>query len=140
MALPGSLHEAIMRWLSALFLLILSAAAPSSIAWAADVIWPDLPKTCFVKGRPATAADVRLHCAVFVPMSEGRAIGKPLPIAIPQYAYHLNKKTGHKTPVIVVQAESAMGMKMVGMRIVGTKQSMVDTLDSLQLLGTEKPH
>ncbi len=123
-----------LRWFPALFLLLVSAAA-----LAGDIAWPNLSDTCFVKGRPANADDVKDHCAVFVAMSEGKSVGKPLHVAIPQYAYHVDKKTGEKTPVILIQAEDAMGMKMAGFIVVGPNNMMVDLMDSLQLLGTKKP-
>jgi hypothetical protein len=123
------------RWLIAAFLLTLSMAAQ-----AGSDAWPDLPQTCFVSGRPATVADVKAGCAVFVATSNGKPVGKPLDIEIPQYAMHTDKKTGKKTRVIVIQAEEAQGMKLVGYRIAGSRRKVVDVLDSLQLLGADKPH
>ncbi len=122
------------RWLSAAFLLTVCMAAQ-----AGGDAWPDLPRACFVSGRPATVADVKAGCAVFVATSNGKPVGKPLDIEIPQYAIHTDRKTGKKSRVIVIQAEEAEGMKVVGYKIVGTRRKVVDMLDSLVLLGAEKP-
>lgn len=131
-----SMREALMtRWLIAAFVLTVSMAAQ-----AGGDAWPVLPQTCFVSGRPATVADVKAGCAVFVATSNGRPVGKPLDIEIPQYAIHTDRKTGNKTRVIVIQAEEAEGMKVVGYEIVGTRRKVVDVLASLVLLGSEKPH
>lgn len=128
-----------MRWLASCSLLTLSLAMLAPAALAGDIEWPDLPQTCYVKGRAGDASDVREHCAAFVATSkDGKAIGKPLKIVVPQYAYHIDPKTKKKTPVIVLQAENAMGIPIVGFEIVGGGM-MVDTLNSLQLLGTKKP-
>lgn len=121
------------RWLTAAVLVTLSAVALGGT-------WPDLPKTCYVSGRAATVADVKAGCAVFVASSNGKLIGKPLDIEIPQYAIHTDKKTGRKTRVIIIQAESAQGMKLVGYRAIGSKRKAVDSLGSLRLLGGNKPH
>jgi len=122
------------RWLIAAFLLTVCMAAQ-----AGNDAWPDLPQTCFVSGRAATVADVKAGCAVFVATSNGRPVGKPLDIEIPQYAIHTDRKTGKKARVIVIQAEEAQGMKLVGYRIAGTRRKVVDVLDSLVLLGADKP-
>lgn len=123
-----------MRRLAALFLLIFAPAA-----LAGDIDWPDLPPSCYVKGRAGNASDVRLHCAAFVATGkDGKPIGKPLKVVVPQYAYHIDPKTKKKTPVILLQAEDAMGIPIAGFQVVGGGM-MVDTLNSLQLLGTRKP-
>lgn len=111
----------------------------SLAAHAGGIPWPPLPKKCFVRGRPATQADVKKGCAVFVAMANGKIVGKPLNIAIPQYAYEIDKETHTKTPVIVIQAEEGLGIKMAGVILVGTHRRLVDLLSSLQLLGTNKP-
>lgn len=123
------------RWLTAAFLSLLSGAA-----LAGGQAWPDLPRTCYVSGRAATVADVKAGCAVFVASSNGKLIGKPLNIEIPQYAIHVDKKTGKKTRVIVIQAETAQGLKLVGYKDVGSRKRVVDSLGSLRLLGSKRPH
>lgn len=124
----------------ALLLTLLSTAALSTAAMAAGQAWPALANVCYVSGRAAKVADVKAGCAVFVASSNGKPIGKPLDIEIPQYAIHTDKKTGKQTRVIVIQAEEAQGMKLVGFRIVGSKRKVVDVLGSLKLLGGETPH
>ena len=108
-------------------------------ARAGNIPWPALPKTCFVKGRPATRADVKRGCAAFVAMANGKPVGKPLDIAIPQYAYEIDKEAHAKTPVVVIQAEQGLGIKMAGVTLVGSHRRLVELMSSLQLLGTNKP-
>lgn len=71
--------------------------------------------------------------------ANGKEVGRALNIAIPQYAYEIDKETGTKTPVIVIQAEEGMGIRMAGYFIVGSDRKVVDLLSTLQLLGTKKP-
>jgi hypothetical protein len=99
--------------------------------------WPELPKTGFISGRPASEKDVADGNAIFVAKANDRYIGMPLNIVIPQYAYHV-EQGGQKTPVIVVQAEEANGIKIVGLRDFEGKESAA-TLGELQLLGTKPP-
>ena len=66
----------------------------------------------------------------------GLSVGKPLKIAIPQYAYY--REGGKRTPAIVVQAEEAQGIKMVGARLADGK-GVVDLLENFQLLGKVPP-
>ena len=101
-------------------------------------MWPELPKKGFVSGRPATQDDIDTGNAVFVLESAGKAIGKSLDITIPQYAFHVDKKTGERTPGIIIQAEQARGNKIVGMRtFYGTE--IAGLLGEYELLGTERP-
>lgn len=99
-------------------------------------LWPPLPQQGFIAGRTATRADVAAGRAVFSAESGGVSAGKPLKIAIPQYAYH--KEGGKRTPVIVVQAEEAQGLQLVGVRLANGK-SLVLPLKSVQLLGKTPP-
>jgi hypothetical protein len=98
--------------------------------------WPPLPKQGFIAGRTATRADVAAGRAVFSAESSGVAAGKPLKIAIPQYAYY--KEGDKRTPVIVVQAEEAQGLMLVGVRLANGK-SLILPLKSIQLLGKTPP-
>lgn len=119
------------KWLSLFsFLTTFSAGA------SAQDSWPPLPDKGFVVGRPATLEDIKAGNAVFVASEDGRSIGKPLDIIIPQYAYL--KSEGLKIPVILVQAEEAKGMKMVGARDF-SGQAHVANLQEFQLLGLT-PH
>lgn len=130
-----------MRWIPALLLLLLPPLTvhAGSPVDAGQIDWPDLPTTCFVKGRPATPADVKKGCAAFVATANGKDVGKPLNIAIPQYAYQIDKETHTRTPVILIQAEEGLGIKMAGYTIVGSDKRVVDLLSSLELLGSKKP-
>jgi hypothetical protein len=101
-------------------------------------MWPELPKEGFICGRPATNDDIDKGNAVFVLEASGKVIGQPLDITIPQYAYHVDKKTGKRTPGIIIQAEQAQGNKIIGMRTFhGTE--MAGLLGEYELLGVEKP-
>ena len=109
-----------------------------TVVVAANFVWPDLPKK-FIKGRPATEADVASGHAAFAMKSEGKIIGKPINIVIPQYAYHNNEKNGKKTPVIIIQAEEGSGIRAVGYQVIGSKSYAVALLREMQLLGKKKP-
>ena len=82
---------------------------------AQTVTWPSLPSDGYIRGRPATEADIEAGRAVFVAADGDRVIGRPLPITIPQYAYFLDE--GKRVPAIVVQAEEARGRKLLGARL-----------------------
>lgn len=97
--------------------------------------WPPLPEQKFVAGRAATRADVAAGRAVFSAETGGVLVGKPLKIAIPQYAYY--KEGGRRTPAIVVQAEEAQGLQLVGARLANGKS--VVPLENIQLLGKVPP-
>jgi hypothetical protein len=99
--------------------------------------WPPLPTTGFVSGRAATNQDVADGNAVFVLKVYGAAVGKPLDITVPQYAY-LMSKGGNPVPVIVIQAETYRGLKLIGIRDLAGKTSAVREAD-LQLWGTTAP-
>src|SRR5262249_46239678 len=91
--------------------LLLGAAVARPIvapAYAQADVWPPLPKQEFVAGRAATRADIVAGRAAFVAESGGVAVGKPLKITVPQYAYH-KEEGGKRTPVIIIQAEEAQG-------------------------------
>jgi hypothetical protein len=98
--------------------------------------WPPLPKQEFVTGRTATRADVTAGKAVFVAEVGGVSVGKPIPIAIPQYAYYM--EDGKNKPAIVIQAEEARGLRLVGLRLTNGK-GLILPLHSVQLLGKTPP-
>ena len=121
-------------------LLLLGAAATRPIvapAHAQADAWPPLPRQEFVAGRAATRADILAGRAAFVAESGGLAVGKPLKITIPQYAYH-KEEGGKKTPVVIIQAEEAQGLKLVGVRLANGKSGILP-LHSVQLLGRTPP-
>ena len=98
--------------------------------------WPSLPSQGFITGRAATQADVNAGKAAFVAQVGNTIIGKPLPIAIPQYAYFTDG--ANKVPVIIIQAEEAQGQKLIGARRAnGT--DVVGVLTDFELLGNVRP-
>jgi len=105
---------------------------------AESITWPDLPKTCFVSGRPATSLDVDAGCAAFLINGKGQAAGTPNKLEIPQYARHVDEATGKETPVILIQAEENGEIKAVGYKELGTDQLGAALLREVRLLGTTK--
>jgi hypothetical protein len=101
----------------------------------ASAPWPPLPTTGFLAGRAATKQDVRDGNAAFVAETEGKGVGVPLTIQIPQYALHVDVDSGAETRVILIQAEHAGGIDMVGYRILATGGDGVGTLPEFKLLG-----
>ena len=106
---------------------------------ASDVVWPELPKDCFVRSRPATQADAKRGCAAFVIEKAGVPGGTPLDIQIPQYAWHVDQASGKRTAVILIQAEENSGIKAVGYRELGSSSLGAALLSEMVLLGTDKP-
>ena len=113
---------------------ILGIACGSALAQPAK--WPSLPSRGFVTGRPATLADVAAGNAAFAAEVKGKSNGKPIRVAIPQYAYFKDGK--QRVPVIVIQAEEAQGRKLVGARTTDGKY-VVGLITDFELLGTETP-
>jgi hypothetical protein len=117
---------------AAVAIVLLGVAA--AIGTVAAQGWPALPTTGFVTGRAAVAADVEMGNAIFVGTKQGKAIGKPIAIAIPQYGV----LTVPNLPVIVVQAEEVDGEKLYGTRDFQGGEYVVKG-EHLKLLGTRKP-
>jgi hypothetical protein len=115
---------------------VLLLSTVGSHADAQSTMWPPLPKQGFVVGRAATQADIAAGNAAFVAAVGGVTIGKPLPLAIPQYAYYRNGTD--KIPVVVIQAEEAQGKKLIGARLV-TGEEVVGLISDFELLGTDRP-
>jgi hypothetical protein len=118
---------------------VVSSLASWSVCAESAITWPDLPKACFVSGRPATQRDVKGGCAAFLIGGPDMSTGTPLPIAIPQYAWHVDQATGKKTPVILMQAEEKSGIRAVGYKDIQTSTLGAALLSEMQLLGTKKP-
>ena len=112
-----------------------SPSAPSSAVPA----WPPLPTSGFLSGRAATLRDAQEGTAVFVAESNGRSLGTPLAIDVPQYALLTSRKTGRKIRVIVIQAERAAGTDTVGYLDLETGLKGVTTLPEIALLGRKPP-
>ena len=105
-------------------------------ALAAPTQWPDLARVGHVSGRVATNDDVQAGNAAFAIQNSD---SKPIRVTIPQYAIYLDRDTGKKVPVILIQAEDKAGSKLAGFRIVGSHGVGACLLDELQLLGTKRP-
>jgi len=120
------------------FLLTAMALLPA-LALGDAIVWPDLPQSCFVSGRPATSEDVDSGCAAFLINVKGKAAGTPIELKIPQYAMHVDEASGKETPVIIIQAEENGEVKAVGYRELGTDQLGAALLREIRLLGTQKP-
>ncbi len=108
---------------------------------ADNISWPNLKKIGHVKNRVANMVDIKKGHAAFVLQDKinRRFTGKPIRILIPQYGYSTNLKTGKKIPVVLIQAEKAHGMKMAGIKYIGTNKLAVVPLKDLELLGNKKP-
>jgi hypothetical protein len=122
-------------WIAGLLALVTISAAS---AQTSPPDWPPLPATGFVSGRPATDGDIADGNAVFVFQEYGTPFGKPMDIAIPQYAY-LTRRGEKPVPVIVIQAEIGKGIKVFGVRNFAGNPSTARAYE-LQLLGTKAPH
>jgi hypothetical protein len=131
---------------TAITLLVLMAVVPVScnrvrepakldVTPPARHMWPPLPATGFITGRKATQDDVaKGDAAFFLGMSE------PLTIEIPQYAYHVEEKTGKRTAGIVVQAERTPdGKDLVAIHPVEGGGHLVGMLGEFKLLGKVPP-
>jgi|ERR671919_1453100 hypothetical protein len=98
--------------------------------------WPALPERGFITGRAATQQDIADGNAVFVAEVGGRLVGIPLNITVPQYAFHVDQQTGARTRVIVLQAERAGSLEMIGYVDPETDTYGVGTAREFELLGT----
>jgi hypothetical protein len=108
----------------------------TSITYGGDAVkWPDLLSIQSVTGRAATTEDVQSGAAVFVLQSDGKNIGTPLDIDIPQYAIHTDIDSGNKARVVVIQAEHANGQNLIGAKIIGSNEFLVGFVHEFKLLG-----
>ena len=98
--------------------------------------WPPLPSKGFIRGRAATVADVNAGNAVFVAKAGDRIVGRPLEIAIPQYAYLIDADSEKRIRVVIIQAEHAQELDLIGYRELATGEEGIATLPEFELLGT----
>jgi len=98
--------------------------------------WPALPTRGFITGRAATQQDMADGEAVFVAEVGGRIVGVPLDITVPQYAIHIDHEAGIGKRVIVLQAERASGIEMIGYVELETNAYGVGTAAEFEFLGT----
>lgn len=122
-----------MKVIQAISIFIFSLFGVSQAGAADSVKWPLLSGVKHIKDRPATQKDVDAGNAVFAAVVKGQSVGKPIKMTIPQYAFHIDGKT--KKPVIIIQAEDAQGIKMVG-AIDLAGESLAATLKEFELIGT----
>ncbi|MEH6420082.1 hypothetical protein [Pseudomonas sp. CGJS7] len=102
----------------------------------AQTSWPPLPASGFITGRAATQADVRSGQAAFALAQGPVPVSTPLPLKIPQYAYLDDE--GKRVPVILIQAEQARDMQVVGL-LMADGTTMLAFRNQLVLLGTRPP-
>jgi hypothetical protein len=98
--------------------------------------WPALPTRGFIAGRAATQQDMADGDAVFVAEVGGEIVGVPLDITVPQFAIHIDHEAGVGKRVIVLQAERASGIDMIGYVELGTDAYGVGTAAEFEFLGT----
>jgi hypothetical protein len=109
-----------------------SAPPPSVIA---GVTWPPLPTHGFVSGRPATKEDVAAGRAAVSAYSEGHVAATPISNAVPQYAFHVDE-AGKRTPGIIIQAEQAGSLRIIGFKPLSGNELMAATEKEFEFLGT----
>jgi len=62
-------------------------------------------------------------------------------IDIPQYAYHIDAKTGEQSPGVIIQAERTTdGKELVAMQPIGKAGPLVALLGEYKLLGKSRPN
>jgi hypothetical protein len=101
--------------------------------------WPSLAAYSCTAGRAATTNDVAADRAVFVLEADGRMIGQPLAMTVPQYAFHIDEQTHHRTPCVIIQAEEARGQKLIGCRTLPDGKTMAALYREFELLGETPP-
>jgi hypothetical protein len=98
-------------------------------------MWPTLPMKGFIKGRTATKEDIASGDAAFL-TADSRAMN----IEIPQYALHIDARTGKRSPGIIIQAErTPEGKELVAMQRIGEVGQLVGLLGEYKLLGKVPP-
>jgi hypothetical protein len=115
------------------------AQVPSP-ATTRNSVWPDLSKFPSLRNHVATQDEVNAGRAVFILQGRNGPIGKPIDMELPQYAYHIDKAKGTKTPGIIIQAEEAKGQKLIGFVALPDETHMVAMLEEFELLGIRRPN
>lgn len=105
------------------------------IIQAGEVAWPDLKSFKYVSGRIAKEEDIKNKSALFVLKANGKYIGSPIKILLPQYAIHTNEKTNLRTRVVIIQAESAQGINMYGAINIRNGKGIIEIPSTFKLLG-----
>ncbi|GAA0819523.1 hypothetical protein GCM10009111_23660 [Colwellia asteriadis] len=102
------------------------------------MLWPSLSDYKYTSGRQATEDDINLGAAVFMLQVEGKNIGKPIDIIIPQYAIHIDQETGEKTKVIIIQAEETYDSQVIGAINIQTDEFIAALKFEFEFLGNKK--
>jgi hypothetical protein len=82
---------------------------------------------------------VREGAAVFVAARDGKVVGTPLGIQVPQYATHTDSDSGEDGRVVIIQAEHAGGIDMIGYVNISDGGFGVGTLPEFTLHGATPP-
>ena len=94
-----------------------------------------------MQGRGATDQDVRRGDAAVALEQDGRFVGIPEPITIPQYAWSYERELGGWRPAVIVQAERIPGGSVYfGVRrMSGTRGGSIAIAEHIVLLGSTRP-
>ena len=121
-------------------LLILPLILISTLLYGQNtMLWPSLSDYKYTSDRQATEDDINLGAAVFMLQVEGKNIGKPIDIIIPQYAIHIDQETGEKTKVIIIQAEETDDSQVIGAINIQTDEFIAALKFEFEFLGNKKP-
>ena len=104
-----------------------------------EIVWPDLPQSGFLVGRSATTEDLDNGTAVFTLKTNGKYVGHPVNVEIPQYAIHTDEETGSRTPVVIVQVETNGEVTAVGYRDVRDWSDGIGLFHEFDFLGKNRP-
>jgi hypothetical protein len=102
-------------------------------------MWPELSEFPSFRNKRATQEDVNASRAVFILQGEKGPVGTPIDIELPQYAYHIDKDKGTKTPGVLIQAEQAGDQQIAGFVVLPGRSHTAATLGEFELLGTRRP-
>ncbi|TLU61638.1 hypothetical protein FE810_14100 [Thalassotalea litorea] len=100
--------------------------------------WPPLGDYKYTSGRQATEDDINAGAAAFMLQVDGKNIGRPIDILIPQYAVHIDQETGERTNVIIIQAEENDNFQVIGAIDIKTDRFIVALKYEFDFLGINK--
>ncbi|WP_105053686.1 hypothetical protein [Psychrosphaera saromensis] len=102
------------------------------------MLWPPLSDYKYTSGRQATEDDINSGAAVFMLQIEGKSIGRPIDLLIPQYAVHIDQETGERSNVIVIQAEENDESQVIGAINIKTNEYLAALKYEFEFLGNLK--
>ena len=102
------------------------------------MLWPPLSDYKFTSGRQATEEDINSGAAVFMLQVDGKNIGRPIDILIPQYAVHIDQETGERVNVIIIQAEETDDSQAIGAINIKTNEYIAALKYEFEFLGNQK--